>query len=94
MSRQILFRAPVKKVKDSNGVSTEAPEMKFVFTLLDKTKAREGTLVHQPIRPENRGRKITLPLSVSVSVTRSIPVSVSWSVITRSTPGAGRESPI
>jgi len=42
-------------------------------------------VVHQPIRPENRGRKITLPLSVSVAVTRSIPVSVSWSVTTRST---------
>ena len=44
MLRQILFRAPVKKVRDSNGVSMEAPEMKFVFALLDKTKAREDTL--------------------------------------------------
>jgi len=43
MLRQIQFLAPVKKVKDSNGVSTEAPEMKFVFALLDQTKAREGT---------------------------------------------------
>ena len=44
MLRQILFRAPVKKVRDSNGISMEAPEMKFVFALLDKTKAREDTL--------------------------------------------------
>jgi hypothetical protein len=43
MIRQTLTRVPVSKFTDLNGVSTEAPEMKFVFALLDKSKARDGT---------------------------------------------------
>ena len=79
--RQILFRAPVKKVRDSNGVSMEAPEMSVLFALLDKNQSHRGyPWSIEPFVLRIEGRKITLPLSVSVAVTRSIPVSVSWAI--------------